>query len=94
MKWYLLFLGIMSLTALCLYGIDKRRAQKQKWRIKEATLLCFGFFGGAAGALLGMQLFHHKTKKWYFHAVNIAGLLLQILFLFLLWHGDIGIRAV
>ncbi len=37
-----------------------------------------GFFGGALGALTAMKLFHHKTKHWYFWAVNIAGILFQI----------------
>lgn len=67
----------MSIIAFILYKIDKNKAQKGKWRIKEATLLGVGFFGGAVGAIAAMKIFRHKTKHWYFWAVNIAGLVLQ-----------------
>lgn len=70
--------AVISLIAFVLYFADKKKAQKNKWRIKEATLLGFGFFGGAVGALLAMKIFRHKTKHWYFWAVNIIGLIWQI----------------
>ena len=79
---YLCFLALMSAVTLILYKADKAKAQKGKWRIKEATLLGVGFFGGAIGALLAMKLFRHKTKHWYFWAVNILGLAIQIVLLF------------
>lgn len=72
------FFALMSLITLVLYKIDKVKAEKGKWRTKEATLLGFGFFGGAAGALAGMKLFRHKTKHWYFWVVNFAGLVWQL----------------
>ena len=71
------FFALMSLIALIMYKADKSKAKKGQWRTKEASLLGVGFFGGAAGALAGMKLFRHKTKHWYFWAVNIAGLLWQ-----------------
>ena len=89
MKPYLLFLAAMalvSLVAFFAYGIDKRKAKKGRWRTKESILLGLGFFGGAPGALLGMKVFHHKTKHWYFWAINVAGLSWQVgalLYLFL-----------
>jgi len=89
--YYLIFIFIMSLVALVLYKADKTKAQKGKWRIKEATLLSVGFFGGAAGALLGMKLFRHKTKHWYFWVVNLAGLILQAVIFFLLIRGQAAI---
>ena len=57
---YYLF-GINVLTFL-LYGIDKWKAQKGKWRIPEETLIWLAIVGGSIGALLGMYLFRHKTK--------------------------------
>jgi len=78
MKYYLIFIAAMSVITLILYMSDKLKAERNKWRIKEAVLLSFGFFGGAIGALLGMKLFHHKTKHWYFWAINILGLAVQI----------------
>lgn len=75
---YAAFLAVMSLIALVLYSADKKKAQQKKWRISEAVLLNFGFFGGAIGALAGMKLFRHKTKHWYFWLVNILGLIWQL----------------
>ncbi|MCR5074915.1 MAG: DUF1294 domain-containing protein [Ruminococcus sp.] len=74
---YAVYLVIVSLVAFVMYKIDKVKAEKKKWRIRESTLLLSGFLGGAAGALAGMEVFRHKTKHWYFWAVNIAGLLWQ-----------------
>ena len=77
-KYYLVFLGVMSLIAFISYGADKRKSKKQKWRTPEKILLSLGFFGGAIGAIFGMKAFRHKTKHWYFWVVNILGLLWQI----------------
>ena len=74
MLYYLIFVAVMSLISFILYGADKSKAKKNKWRIKESVLLGFGFFGGAIGALLGMSAFRHKTKHWYFWVVNILGI--------------------
>ena len=91
MKFWVIFLcfcGVMSLIAVFLYASDKRKAQKHKWRTPEAVLLSFAFFGGAVGALLGMNLFRHKTKHWYFWAVSLLGLAWQVaLAIFLLKAG-------
>ena len=91
-KYYLITYGavlfLMSLIAFILYGVDKRKAKKAAWRIPEAVLLNFGFFGGAIGAILGMKTFRHKTKHWYFWFFNIFGLIWQIALpvLYLLYH--------
>ena len=78
MKYYFIVLATLSVLALILYGADKLRAKKNRWRIPEAILLGLGFFGGAVGALLGMKLWHHKTKHWYFWVVNVLGLVWQL----------------
>ena len=77
MMYYIIFLIVMSVAAFILYGADKKKAKSGKWRIKESTLLGLGFFGGAVGALLAMRVFRHKTKHWYFWAVNLLGLAVQ-----------------
>lgn len=74
---YVYFLAAVSVVAFVLYGADKAKAKAGAWRIPERVLLCLGFFGGAAGALLGMLLFRHKTKHWYFWIVNLLGAVLQ-----------------
>ena len=71
-------IAFMSIVAFILYGVDKKKAQKGAWRIPEAVLLGWGFFGGSIGALFAMRVFRHKTKHWYFWAVNILGLAWQI----------------
>jgi len=55
------FIGINVLTFL-LYGIDKWKARRGKWRIPEDTLIWLAIAGGSIGALLGMYLFRHKTQ--------------------------------
>ena len=74
LTWYLLFINIMAFIA---YGIDKHKAIKGKWRISEANLLILTAIGGSLGALAGMYVFHHKTRKWKFKAGVPALLLLQ-----------------
>lgn len=63
-KWIFVavYLVIINLMTFIAYGMDKRKAKKGKWRIPEKTLLLFAVLGGSVGALLGMYLFHHKTK--------------------------------
>nr|WP_295307387.1 DUF1294 domain-containing protein [uncultured Blautia sp.] len=60
------YLVIVNIIAFGMYGIDKQKAIKKQWRIPEAQLLAVAAIGGSAGALLGMQFFHHKTRKWKF----------------------------
>ena len=52
----------INLASLCLMGLDKWRAWKDSWRIRERTLWLFAFLMGAYGATLGMYLFRHKTR--------------------------------
>ena len=74
---YSIFLAVMSGLALILYVTDKIKAIKMAWRIPEKVLLTFSFFGGAAGGLMAMQTVRHKTRHWYFTALNVLGLIWQ-----------------
>ena len=58
--WYLAAVNLITFTA---FGIDKWKAVHKQWRIPEKTLLGLSFIGGAAGGLVAMHLFHHKTRK-------------------------------
>ena len=60
---YVAFIYVVTINVVTffLYGIDKWRAKHSKWRIEESTLLWWAAFGGSAGALLGMKVWHHKT---------------------------------
>ena len=55
-----------NLLAFALMGLDKRRAKRGAWRISEKTLFLPPLLGGTVGAIVGMRVFHHKTKHWYF----------------------------
>ena len=56
----------LNLVTVAVYGADKRRARRGAWRVPEKTLFLLPLLGGSVGALLGMRVFHHKTKHWYF----------------------------
>ena len=60
------YLVLVNIAAFGMYGMDKQKAIRKQWRIPEAQLLAVAVIGGSAGALLGMQFFHHKTRKWKF----------------------------
>lgn len=55
------YLLAINIASFFLYGIDKYKARKGRWRISEATLLLMAVIGGSIGAWSGMRLWHHKT---------------------------------
>ena len=61
--WYL---AAVNLVAFTVYGVDKAKARRGAWRIPEKTLFLLPLLGGSVGARLGMLVFRHKTKHWYF----------------------------
>ncbi len=64
----LIYLAVLNAVTFVVYGIDKFKAKKSKWRISETTLLGLAAIGGTFGAWLGMMAWHHKTlhKKFRF----------------------------
>ncbi|MBQ7776588.1 MAG: DUF1294 domain-containing protein [Lachnospiraceae bacterium] len=62
------YLVIMNIAGFASMGIDKAKAKKHTWRIPEATLFVIALLGGSIGSIVGMQIFRHKTKHWYFVA--------------------------
>ena len=63
-----IYLVAINVATFFMYGIDKWKAKRSKWRISEATLLGLAVIGGSIGAWLGMRVWHHKTmhKKFQF----------------------------
>jgi len=57
---------MINLISLIMMAVDKRKAQKRAFRIPEATLFVLALIGGSLGSVIGMHLFHHKTRHWYF----------------------------
>ena len=78
------WLVIINLIAFAIFGIDKKRAKKGQWRIPEKTLFLSAILGGSIGAILGMYIFRHKTKHWYFQIGIPAILIAQIVIVYLL----------
>lgn len=73
-----LYLLLINGVGFLLMGIDKRRAKRSAWRISEKSLFLPPLLGGTVGAILGMRVFHHKTKHWYFRYGLPALLVLQL----------------
>lgn len=61
--WYLAAVNLVTFTV---YGVDKAKARRGAWRVPEKTLFLLPLLGGSVGALMGMLVFRHKTKHWYF----------------------------
>ena len=72
------YLLAINAVAFIVYGIDKYKAKKTKWRIPEVTLLLLAVVGGSVGAWMGMKVWHHKTMHKKFKYGIPAILLIQI----------------
>ena len=72
------YLLAINAVAFIVYGIDKYKAKKAKWRIPEATLLLLALLGGSIGTWMGMKVWHHKTMHKKFKYGIPAILLIQI----------------
>ena len=72
------YLLAINAVTFIVYGIDKYKAKKAKWRISEATLLLLAVLGGSVGAWVGMKVWHHKTMHKKFKYGIPAILLIQI----------------
>lgn len=72
-----LYLIIINVITFAMYGMDKWRAMTRQWRVREKKLIGLALIGGSVGALVGMTVFHHKTRKWYFKLGIPAILVIQ-----------------
>ena len=81
---YAVFLVVISFITFLFYGADKHRAEIGAWRVPEKVLLFLSVFGGAFGAIVAMKVFRHKTKHWYFTAVNVLGVVIHAVLLILI----------
>ncbi len=84
MEKIILYLIAINIVTFLVYGLDKWKAKRDAWRIKESTLLLLAVVGGSVGALLGMQVFRHKTKHVQF-TVGVPVILLAQIALVIWW---------
>ena len=89
MNWLyivLIYWVAINIVTFFLYGIDKWKAKRDKWRIEESTLLWWAAFVGSVGALLGMKAWNHKTQHrkftWGVPMILIAQLVMIGLILY------------
>lgn len=88
-KYILIYFIAINIITFSVYGIDKLKAKRNKWRVSEATLLWLAVIGGSFGAWAGMKVWHHKTlhKKFRFGvpAIIIAHIAIASYLLYLWW---------
>ena len=81
-SYYLIGINVITFIV---YGIDKLKAKKGKWRTPEASLLGLAVIGGSIGAYLGIKVWHHKTLHKKFRYGIPAIIILQIACICLVW---------
>ncbi len=76
----IIYVVLVNIIGFAIMGIDKRKARRNAFRIPEATLFSVAIIGGSLGSTLGMFIFKHKTRHWYFKFGLPVILLLQVAF--------------
>lgn len=76
--FFVVYATAINVVALFTYGMDKLLAKTDARRVPERVLLVMALLGGSAGAILGMQLFRHKTRKVSFLILLAVVLLVQV----------------
>ena len=83
LKAVIIYLAAINVITFIMFGADKARAVKGRWRISESALILAALLGGSIGALAGMRIFHHKTRHRKFTVGIPVILVLQIVFMVL-----------
>ncbi len=88
------YFAAMNVIGLFLMGLDKHKAKKHLWRIPESTLFITAVIGGSVGCIIGMYVFRHKTRRWYFVYGMPAILVLQIALFIAILRAPFQIRIM
>ena len=86
---FLIVYIVLNVIALAMYVWDKHKAKNDEWRTKESTLLIAALIG-PWGAVAGMQLARHKTRKLKFKLVYVFLVLHIIILAYLVYAGIIA----
>ena len=85
---------IINVITFFVYGLDKSKAKARQWRIPEAQLIFLAVIGGSVGALAGMKVFHHKTRKPKFKIGVPVILIIQLVIIYFLFSGNEEVYSV
>jgi uncharacterized membrane protein YsdA (DUF1294 family) len=77
----------INIIIFAVWGYDKFRSKFNQWRVPEKTLYGFILLGGGLGALAGMVVFRHKTRKPHFKILSIGGLVVHLILIYYLIQG-------
>ena len=82
----LIYLAVINVVTFFMFGIDKWKAKKSKWRVRETALLGLAVLGGSIGAWLGMKVWHHKTlHKKFKYGIPIIIIIQLVLSVYLIY---------
>ncbi len=81
----IIILTTWNITTFLMMGIDKYKAAKGMWRIREKTLLISAFLFGGIGILCGMYVFRHKTKHWSFKILVPAAVVINLILCYFIY---------
>ena len=88
----IIYLTTVNVVTFFMYGVDKWKAKRSKWRVSEAVLIWMAVLGGSIGAWLGMKVWHHKTQhkkfKYGLPLILIAQLVLVIYLAYLAYFAN------
>lgn len=90
----LIYIIAVNFIGLFLMGLDKYKAKKRLWRIPESTLFIVAIIGGSLGSIIGMHLFRHKTRHWYFVYGLPVILVLQLIIICAIYYAPIQIQIM
>lgn len=88
--YFLIYVVIINIYGITVMGIDKYKAKKERWRIRERNFFITALLGGAAGIMMGMTMFRHKTKHKSFYIgvpiLYIVNFIFMIIILFFTYY--------
>ena len=93
-SFILIYIGIMNVTEFLVMGIDKLKAKRRGFRVPEAILFLLAIAGGSIGAILAMWIFRHKTRHHTFTIGMPVILVLQLIFVAVLYFGPWNITTI
>jgi uncharacterized membrane protein YsdA (DUF1294 family) len=83
-NFIIIALLILNIFGFVLVSLDKYKAKNRLWRIPERSFFILSILGGGIGIYIGLFLFNHKTRHWYFMVIIPLIILAQIVFIYYL----------